>query len=45
MNVKSIYRLSEGGILKEEGEKEDVVLTPEEAEKRMRELVSGGPKK
>jgi len=40
--IKSWYRLSEGGILKEEGEQEDDLLTPEEAWKRMVERVSGG---
>jgi len=39
--IKSLYRVSEGGILKDEGEQEDDLLTPEEAWKRMVERVGG----
>jgi len=42
--IKSLYRVSEGGILKEEGEQDDDLLTPEEAWKRMVERVGGKEK-
>jgi len=42
--IKSLYRVSEGGILKEEGEQDDDLLTPEEALKRMNERVGGKEK-
>ena len=43
--IKSLYRVSEDGRLKEEGEQEDELLTPEEAWKRMVERVGGIKKK
>ena len=42
--IKSLYRVSEGGILKDEGEQDDDLLTPEEAWKRMVERVGGKEK-
>jgi len=39
--VKSTFRLSENGVLIEFGEKEDEVLTPEEAEERLKERIRG----
>jgi len=39
--IASLYRISEGGILKEEGKQDDDLLTPEEAWKRMVERVGG----
>ncbi len=39
--IKSLYRVSEGGKLKEEGEQEDNLLTLEEAWKRMNARVGG----
>ena len=39
--VKSTFRLSENGVLIKFGEKEDEVLTAEEAEERVKERTRG----